>query len=206
MKRINRRLSLVCVSALSMFALWGCSANENANKAEIEVAPLHATFDINIGNVNEVVGDADNVFVGYVEKLEGTEYKYPVTIETEGGTKEVSSPYTNYSITVVDNIKGKLKKNNAIPMQKSGGQSEEDKNLYLLYEDDFLPEEGKYYIFNAYTQPDGSSLISGPNSNIELDANSKSEIVSSETYKEYKKAVQNEVKSDRQRFDSKYSE
>ncbi|MGE8203065.1 cell surface protein [Heyndrickxia sp. NPDC080065] len=143
--------------------------------------------------------------MGYVENLEGTEYKFPVTVETENGSKEVTSPYTNYSITVIDNIKGKLKKNTAIPMQKSGGISE-DKNLYILYEDDLLPEGGKCYIFNTYNQPDGSILISRPNSNIELDITSKNKIVSSKEYKNYKKAVKNQVKSDRQRFISKYSE
>ncbi len=59
-----------------------------------------------------------------VEKLEGTEYKFPVTVEPENGAKEVSSSNTNYSITVIDNIKEKLKKNTAIPIQKLGGTSE----------------------------------------------------------------------------------
>ncbi|AVK86586.1 hypothetical protein C3943_25460 [Lysinibacillus sp. B2A1] len=171
--------------------------------SEIEVSLLSASFGIDVNNVNAVVGDADNVFVGYVEKLEGTEYKYPVTIETEVGTKEVSSPYTNYSITVIDNIKGKLKKN--ISVQKSGGISQ-DQDVYLLYEGDSLPVEGRYYIFNTYNQPDGSILISGPNSNIELNINSKSEILSSEEYKKYVEAVKNEVKSDRKRFESDYTE
>ncbi|MGG6447370.1 cell surface protein [Pseudobacillus badius] len=204
--KMNRRLLLVSVSTLSLFGLWGCSTS--TNNAEIKVAPLHASYAIDVNDINEVVGDADNVFVGYVEKLKGTEYKFPVTKETEdGGTKELSMPYTNYSITVVDNIKGKLKKNKPIPMQKTGGQSEEDKNLYLVYEKDNLPKERKYYIFNTYNQPDGTILIpGGPNSSIELNAARKSEIVSSKKYKEFKKAVRNQVKSDRKRFESKYNE
>lgn len=201
MKLFNRRISSACVSILSMVTLvYSESVTTNS---EIEVSLLSASFGIDVNNVNAVVGDADNVFVGYVEKLEGTEYKYPVTIETEVGTKEVSSPYTNYSITVIDNIKGKLKKN--ISVQKSGGISQ-DQDVYLLYEGDSLPVEGRYYIFNTYNQPDGSILISGPNSNIELNINSKSEILSSEEYKKYVEAVKNEVKSDRKRFESDYTE
>ncbi|MNH38937.1 hypothetical protein D3C79_1000410 [compost metagenome] len=69
-----------------------------------------------------------------------------------------------------------------------------------------MPVEGRYYIFNTYNQPDGSILISGPNSNIELNINSKSEILSSEEYKKYVEAVKNEVKSDRKRFESDYTE
>lgn len=202
MKLFNRRISSACVSILSMVTLLVYSESVTTN-SEIEVSLLSASFGIDVNNVNAVVGDADNVFVGYVEKLEGTEYKYPVTIETEVGTKEVSSPYTNYSITVIDNIKGKLKKN--ISVQKSGGISQ-DQDVYLLYEGDSLPVEGRYYIFNTYNQPDGSILISGPNSNIELNINSKSEILSSEEYKKYVEAVKNEVKSDRKRFESDYTE
>ncbi|MEL3956782.1 hypothetical protein NST17_06180 [Caldifermentibacillus hisashii] len=67
-----------------------------------------------------------------VEKLEGTEYKFPVTVEPENGAKEVSSSNTNYSITVIDNIKEKLKKNTAIPIQKLGGISE-NIDMYKLY-------------------------------------------------------------------------
>ncbi|MFC0475564.1 cell surface protein [Robertmurraya beringensis] len=200
MKLFKKQFVLLFILALLIVGLVGCSEKEKVMK----VAHLHGTFDINVDNVNEVVGDADNVFVGYVDKIEGTEYKFPVTVETENGTKEVTSPYTNYSITVVDNIKGRLKKNNSIPMQKSGGISE-DSDIYILYEDDSLPEEGKYYIFNTYNQPDGSILISGPNSNIVLNVTDKSEIVSSKEYKKYKEAVKNEVKTDRKRFSSKYS-
>ncbi|MGE7903314.1 hypothetical protein ACQKNS_02755 [Peribacillus sp. NPDC094092] len=117
----------------------------------------------------------------------------------------MTDPYTNNLITVIENIKGKLKKNTAIPMQKSGGITEE-KDMYILYEDDFLPEEGKFYIFNTYNQPDGSILINGPNSNLEIDVNKKSEIVSSKEYKKYKDAVKNEVKTNRERSKSKYEE
>ncbi|MGE7903313.1 hypothetical protein ACQKNS_02750 [Peribacillus sp. NPDC094092] len=66
MKRLNRRYSFIFVSILSIIALVGCS--ENIKNPKIEVAPLHASFSINVNNVHEVVGDADNVFVGYVEK------------------------------------------------------------------------------------------------------------------------------------------
>lgn len=206
MKYFKQRFFSISISALAIMTLLGCNSTETTQK-EIEVARLHAAFDFDIDNIHAVVGDADNVFVGYVNKLESTEYKFPVTVETDNGTKEVSSPYTNYSITVINNMKGKLKKDEIIPMQKSGGQSKEDENVYVLYEDDFLPEEEKYYIFTSYNQPDGSILISGPHSNVEINAESKSEIVSATEYKDYEKAVQHEEKpTNRQRFESKYEE
>ncbi|MEC1178260.1 cell surface protein [Metasolibacillus meyeri] len=205
MKLFNRGTPLVCTALLFTFALFGCS--ENVKDEEIVVAPLHATYSIDVSNINAVVGDADNVFVGYVEKLEGTEYKFPVTVETEDGTKEVAHPYTNYSITVIDNIKGALKADTTIPVQKSGGLSE-DQDMYILYENDMLPVEGKYYIFNTYNQPDGSILISGVNSNIELNSLTRNnDFSNTKEFKEYKTAVKNQVMSDRERFETNnYSE
>ncbi|WP_226002355.1 hypothetical protein [Paenibacillus sp. BJ-4] len=68
---------------------------------------------------------------------------------------------------MLDNVKGDLQKDVSILIQKSGGLSE-DKSTYLLYNDDFLPQKGKAYVFTAAVQPHGSLLVSGPNSNIEV--------------------------------------
>lgn len=44
----------------------------------------------------------------------------------------------------------------------------EDKSTYFLFEDDSLPQKGKVYVFTATAEQDGSLLVSGPNSNIEV--------------------------------------
>lgn len=49
-----------------------------------------------------------------------------------------------------------------------GGVSKDQKAIYL-FEEDLLPEENRSYIFLALCQPDGSLLISGPNSNVPID-------------------------------------
>ena len=125
-------------------------------------------------------------------------------METEGGgTKEVSSPYTIYSIQVIDNIKGNLQKNKSFDIAKAGGISKTGNTVYI-YEGDELPQENKYYIMMAYAQPDGTILVSGLNSNILLNVTDKQDIVSSKEYKEYEKAFKNEVKSKRERFTSTF--
>ncbi len=185
--------------------LIGCSGDHNTSGEDVPIQHLQPSFKVDVNDLNELVGDADYVFVGYIDELVGTVYKNPVIIETENGPKEVLDPYTEYSVTVIDNIKGSLKKDVPIPMQKTGGLSK-DESMYLLYENDELPEVGEHYILVAHAQPGGSLLISGPNSSIVLDIQSQGESVVSQGYQDYKEAYKNEIKTDRERFTSKYEE
>ncbi|MFZ3102442.1 MAG: hypothetical protein WA131_01735 [Desulfitobacteriaceae bacterium] len=192
------------VFMLSLFiilTLVGCSSNSKNTSEGLPVKHISSSSAIDVNNPRAVVGAVDYVFVGHIDNLVGTIYKFPSKLNS----KEFSMPYTNYSITVIDNIKGKLKKDVSIPIQQNGGVSK-DGSEYILHENDKLLEVNKYYILTAYTQPDGSLLISGPNSSTLLDEKSKSEIMSSQTYKDYNDAYRNEIKMDRERFTSKYSD
>jgi len=154
-----------------------------------------------------VVGDADYVFVGRVDKQVNTEYKHAVKIETENGTREVARPYTNYSITVLENIKGELEKGVPNPVQKSGGLNQDGKSI-TLYENDHLPQIDGIYIFIAYAQKDGSLLVSGPNSNIPVklggNVNGKAGLSETKEYQNYVSAYKNEKSTSRPRFVSVY--
>ncbi|WMM89232.1 hypothetical protein Q7C09_11455, partial [Heyndrickxia coagulans] len=83
-----------------------------------------------------------------VDEKTGTEYKNTTQIETEEGTKEISTPYTNYKITVLENIKGELETDKPIPVQKAGGISEDGSSI-VTFDDDNLPEVGQSYVFLA---------------------------------------------------------
>ena len=131
----------------------------------------------------------------------------------KGNPKEVGSPYTNYTIQVLENIKGELITDKPIPIVKQGGISEKQDAIYL-FENDSLPSENSIYIFLAYAQEDGSLLISGPNSNVMCNdsnmysINSVSEEKSVTEYDEfitYKDANDNEIiPVDRERYKSIY--
>lgn len=152
------------------------------------------------------MGDADYVFVGTVVSEEGNVYKDAITVETNvGNTKVISSPYTNYMVNVKENIKGNLITDEAIPIQKSGGLSE-DGTQYFIYEGDELPVVGNTYIFFAYTQPDGSLLISGPISNMSMDNNTNGIALFSDSleYDNVLEAYNNQIDSGRTRFNSIY--
>lgn len=196
---------LTAVMLLTIFVLGSCSNKNDVSKNNLPITNLSGSFCIDVNDLSQIVGDADYVFVAEVKDKVETIYKNKVTIETENGTKEVSDPYTKYSITVIDNIKGKLKKNNEFLVLKAGGISQDNKSI-ILYQDDELLQVGKYYIISAYAQPDGTLLISGPNSSLVLNETIKDKITSSEEYKKYKKALEKEVVTDRKRFKSLYEE
>lgn len=101
-----------------------------------------------MNNPEEVVGLSSNVFVGYVEEMTDTYY--------------ISNlPYTRYNVKVINNIKGELPLDTTIQVNKEGGTSE-DSSCYILLENDFLPDEDKYYIFNVRERSeDGLYTASG---------------------------------------------
>ena len=183
------------VILLVIGVLFFCIAKPSTSD-EIKTSYLRGTFSIDYSDLNAVVGDADYVFVGTVAREEGTVYKDAVTVETDDGkTREVSGPYTNYTVNVTKNINGNLVTDTAIPIQKSGGLSEDE-----------LPVVGNEYIFFAYAQPDGSLLISGPVSNMSVSDNTSdiAPFSDSTEYSDIVDAYNNQVDSGRTRFTSSY--
>lgn len=209
-------LSIVLI--VGMF-FTGCASKNNAsqlntNVSNLPIHQMHASFVYDTDNIREAVGICDYVFVAKVVSCDGTEYRNVITTEDEkGNPKEVGSPYTNYTIQVLENIKGELITDKPIPIVKQGGISEKQDAIYL-FENDSLPSENSIYIFLAYAQEDGSLLISGPNSNVMCNdsnmysINSVSEEKSVTEYDEfitYKAANDNEIiPVDRERYKSIY--
>ncbi|MFD1738957.1 hypothetical protein ACFSCX_20810 [Bacillus salitolerans] len=196
---------LVVLMCTMTLILGACSNTNDFANNDLPITHLSGSYSIDVDDLSQIVGDADYVFVAKVNSFIETIYKDTVIIETENGTKEVSSPYSKYNIEIIDNIKGNLKKNTEIEILKNGGLSQDEESI-VLSENDSLFEVGNYHIMAAYAQPDGSLLVSGPNSSLVLSAESKSEIVSLEEYKNYKKAFEKGFVSDRERFKSSYED
>lgn len=210
-KNIIIVFGIVVVAVSVLLYLFIFSKRNHGINTDIPTNFLQGTFSINTDNMNELVGDADYVFVGQVVSMDGYVYKYPVMVENENGEEmEISSPYTNYTVNVLENIKGELLTDNAIPIQKAGGLAE-DESQYVIYEEDELPEVGNTYIFFTYTQPDGSMLVSGTNSNITIDLQENGRSITTEDniqkLDEYQKvvdALNSQVITDRPRWTSSY--
>lgn len=215
MKTNSKKNVLFLSMTLIIMAIFsGCSSvsnNQSATKtadiSELPIYPIRASFVYNTDDMREAVGICDYVFIGEVISCDGTLYKDTVTMEDENGNpKEVSSPYTEYTVKVTENIKGNLVTDQPISITKHGGVSNEQNEVYV-FENDELPVVNNSYIFLAYAQEDGSLLISGPSSNtLYNNADTYSETATS-VYQEYKTALENEViPVERERFTSIYED
>jgi hypothetical protein len=212
--RQKNRLFLSILAILMLTAIMGaCSHNKESNAEGKHRAKVYmeGSFSINMDDPRATVGDADYVFLARVDKKGKTVYKNKVQIETENGTKEIATPYTNYKVTVLKNIKGSLQTDQSIPVQKAGGIDKKGESI-VTFEDDALPEVGKTYVFLAYVQDDGSLLISGPHSNTlvaNIDRTVTSQTVDayakqSDVVSYYEKAYDHQIITDRKRSISKY--
>ncbi|MBC1674193.1 cell surface protein [Listeria welshimeri] len=172
-----------------------------SEKKEVPTYAIHSDYTLDVDNPNEVVGDANHVFVGKVTKETGTDYKNKTPMEQEDGSIEyIGEAYTNYKVEVISNLKNELAMDKEIALQKQGG-IREDGSAYDVFEDDQLPEVGKIYLFNAYIQDDGSLLVAGGNSTISFDEKTKNidtekEVSKTEEFELYEEAVENQVTSE----------
>ena len=187
----NKLKLAVCAVLIAVIALAGYDQFFAGNK-DPKISYVHADYVIDMDDPTQVIGLGDYVFVAKVNELLRTEYRS-------------DTPYSVYSITVIDNLKGKLKKNTPIEFEKFGGITEDRKNIILRQEDSLLDEDA-YYLIIASSEEDGRLAQGGPTAAIKLEGNSKSEINSSDEYKAYKKYCKEEKKFDRERFKCKYEE
>lgn len=175
MKKVKKISCYICFGLVCIMLIFGFQATRksksvSADDSVIPISRIQGSFVINVDDQRELAAFADYVFVGEVLKNEGYEYRHPVAMEDGNGNEIMrGSPYTNYTVQVLENIKGNLIMDKGIPIVKEGGLSE-DGSCYEMFEDDELPVEKGIYIFYAYAQKDGSLLLSGPNSNIKIDA------------------------------------
>lgn len=206
-------LLIVCVAMGSMFLCKNRSGFSDVDVSNLPIYEMRGTFVYDICDIRESVGIVDYVFVARVVNNDGTTYEDIVVMEDENcRPKEVGTPYTHYTVQVIDNIKGKLQTKTTIKIAKQGGVMQE-KNGVFLFENDILPEVGQIYVFLAYAQPDGSLLISGPDSNVLIEgtdgplSEQALELDLNETYKSYVTAYENEIiPVKRERYISDYED
>jgi hypothetical protein len=151
--------------------------NSEINPSSLPVSYRSTTTVIDRKDASMCVAIADYVFVGIVDSYEGVTYRDVQTIETADGIKTIGDPYSKFSITVMENIKGDLILNTSIPMLKPGGVNLDGASVEID-EGDSLPVTGKVYVFLVMAQPDGETLlIAGANSNILIEEAVSDELV-----------------------------
>lgn len=217
-KKIIVILTMICVLALT--AALGIYFGVIKKNDSLTLDPVSYSYVIDIENPSEVAGHVDLVFVGRVEKQKDVVYENVFDRETENGTKAAGTPYTNYDIIVLENLKGNLKKNETIPVLKEGGVSMDGKHL-ILGEGDFMPQEGDVCVFFISVQADGTLLLPGKNFSVKVMESSltekaiqkmsvaqvqqesqdeKKEIMKSGVYQKMLAACENEIPYERERY------
>ena len=131
---MKSKILLVCMGIV--LSLAGCGSKE------IEIAEAMGCCTIDVDSYEELAWDADYVMIGKVVEELGVKYEFPIMTENEDGTpKELSKPYTEYSVEVIENLKGELSQEEPIIISKDGGITKDWKFCYL-YESATLPVEG----------------------------------------------------------------
>jgi hypothetical protein len=197
-------VTALIVGALALNDRLAVPKNVDADTRPI--ARVHAWFAYDVSDARKNIGFKDYVFVGRVVSNDGTHYEHIVYMEDALGlkTKKVGSPYTDYTLEVLYNIKGELKTDTPITIMKEGGVMI-DGSAVELFEGDELPLEGKLYIFLAAAREDGTLTLSGPNSNVALSEEEAKNIPASGKYQEYVTAYEEEIiPVERERFSSVY--
>jgi len=103
---------------------------------------------LDVSTPKKAIGASEYVFIAKINSILRTEYRYPTEIADGLRTKTVSDPYTIYSVTVIENIKGNLIKTIDIEVEQMGGMAEDNKS-YSFLEDTGLLNIGEYYILLA---------------------------------------------------------
>lgn len=198
----NKKYFSILVMVL---VLTSCSTSNSTTNLKNEELPIYyneARFVVDTSKPEEIIGWSDYVFLAKVNEEVRTEY---TGVRKRENGETTGSPSTIYSITVIDNLKGKIKKNTPVEFKKDGGINMDGKSISLLEGDELL-KEGKYYIIMGVANDDGELGQGIKNGSILIPAENKSEAVSSKEYKKYKEYVKNEVRYERDRSKSTYEE
>ena len=210
-----KKIASLILAAVLVAALAGCGNTSSmetekvydsiALSAEIPTVYDSGSYMVDVNNPAEVVGWGDYVFLARVDSELRTEYTN--LRQNEDGTI-TGKPYTVYSITVLKNLKGNLRENESIEFFKHGGVNYDGRSISLL-EGDQLLESGKCYILIAAAESDGRLGQGMPNSAIEVNALTASQVDTYSTdaeHADYSEYTQNEVACERTRYHSTYED
>lgn len=118
-----------------------------------EIVYMHIDYVVDVTDDRKLVGISDNVFIGKVIALTGNK---PNTPPPEAGDIPGFSPQTQFSVEVLENIKGNL--NGTITVSQYGGYERRMivvKQLVLATGDKLLQPDETYLFATGYNNIDG---------------------------------------------------
>lgn len=125
------------------------------SQSEMPVVKVSGDTIADFSDKRYLVGATDHVFIGKVTSFEGQIDAY--------------LPISQFSIEIIDQIKGNLEKPQIVIGQYGGNDTDENgKEIFVMYKDDPLIKIDKTYVFIANVQDDGSLLIIPEYGNVEV--------------------------------------
>lgn len=172
----NKKILTICfvLVLLCTAAIFTVSNNKKAihevDFSQLKVSFIDECFPIfDTSDKAQYVGYSDYVFVGKVEKItyggrySGNTY-YPGGSIFSG---KASTPYTEYEVSVLQNIKGQLKTDSTVLVKKHAGINTKT-NVLSILPGDVMPIENEEYIFLTRATKNGDLVILDPYGNIPL--------------------------------------
>ena len=134
--RLSFRRSAVALAVAAAAALAVAAALTTTGGDDASPLTVHADKAVDTSDDRRLVGFADNVFVGRV-------------VAKSGQTDELSMPETQFSVEVLDTVKGSLA--GTVTVNQFGGVAD---GQTVLLEGDALLEPGETYLLATRTRAD----------------------------------------------------
>lgn len=191
---MKKTLSILAIIVTLCLCFTSCSSTMSKDEItkvigtnKFPIDRCHASYAVDVSDLKALVGDSDYVIVAKVTDYINTTYS------------AAGIPLTEYTIQVVENIKGKLDTTKEISIIKEGGLNEEN-NKFVIYDNDLLPQVGQYYIFCIFVQSTGINRVCGENYTLTIE--NGDDYSGEQNYIDICDAYANEIVSTRERHKS----
>lgn len=130
---MNKKSKLLLASLGMAVAVGAGVAGYNTTvQAEPTVSIMEVSHVVDVSDDRQLVGVVDNVFIGKV-------------VAEKGNKKLDNMPETQFTVEVLDNIKGDL--SGTVVVNQQGGYEDKEKKHKVIAEGDSFLEAGKTYLF-----------------------------------------------------------
>ena len=172
------------------------------------IAPTHVSQIVFTTDLREIAAVTPYIFIAYIEETYDVNATKFYRQHPESILEFVREDYgfTECTVKVIQNIKGELQMDAPVTLYHVAGYSK-DLLMIRMYDGDFLPEKGKYYLYMANTYEDGTLVAGGTNSYSKLleEGIARDNLNESKIYQEYVEAYNSRyigTKELRERFEN----
>ena len=152
------------------------------NYEELPIADIIVDYAFNPNDLNIYAGFVDYIFVGRVEEVTGVTYNDAELLYMDFPIARITAfPITGYKVTVLENIKGELKRD--ITINQGSGPSANGKQMEITAGE--IMKENDVRIFLMNTDTDGELYVSTKSGAVKLGT-----LNNAEDYPEFRKDEQ----------------